>query len=357
MGSMPLESLKIEHLRNISQAELRFSPGLNLIAGPNASGKTSLLEGIALLTQGRSFRTSRIDQLIQHQSSQLILVGRIRTDNHHHLLGFARENKATQVKVDGQLLKRGSDLIELLPLYIITPESHEILAQGPKMRRQFLDWGVFHVKPPYLACWQRYHRVLRQRNHVLRSGGPVQAVQAWDSPLVAEAQQLHTYRRDYVDSLLPAFKRFCHDLLEITVELHYRPGWEGDKRDYAAQLKAKLSSDQERGFTQIGPHRADLALKINGQSVMNVFSRGQQKLLICAMYLAQVANAARSGILLIDDLPSELDVNRRTRLLTAAAATGVQLFITSTEANLIPIQDWHDKKVFHVEHGEFREVV
>lgn len=354
---MALETLKITHLRNISQTELSFSPGLNLVAGANASGKTSLLEAIALLCQGRSFRTHRTDQLIQHQTQQMLVVGTLRYHHRMHTLGLAREHKKTQVKLDGSPLSRSTDLVSLQSLHVITPESHEILDQGPKMRRQYLDWGVFHVKPTYLAYWQRYHRILRQRNHVLRQGGDKNAVLAWDNPLITEAMVLHEHRQRYLDSLSPSLKRFGQQLLELEVEFRYRPGWSKASESFAAQLKKDLEQDRERGFTQNGPHRADISLTANGVPVKQVFSRGQQKLLICVLYLAQVANDPNPGILLIDDLPAELDPVRRARLMTAVASSGAQVFVTATEANLIPLDGWNDKKVFHVEHGDFREVV
>ncbi len=354
---MALETLKISHLRNISLAELVFSPGLNLIVGPNASGKTSLLEAIALLCQGRSFRTHRIDLLVQHESQQMLVVGKLRNGQRQHTLGLARENKKTSVKLDGSPLVRSTDLVNLQALHVITPESHEILDQGPKMRRQFLDWGVFHVKPDYLASWQRYHRVLRQRNHVLRHGGGKDAVQAWDAQLITEATTLHNQRVSYLTLLGPSLKEFGQLLLEMVVEFRYRPGWAKTSEFFGEQLKKDLELDRARGFTQSGPHRADISLLAEGLPVKQVFSRGQQKLLICAMYLAQVANSPHPGILLIDDLPAELDPVRRGRLMSAVASTQVQLFVTATEASLIPLEEWENKKVFHVERGNFHEVV
>jgi DNA replication and repair protein RecF len=354
---MPLETFRIEHLRNISHSELCFSPGLNLITGANASGKTSLLEGIALLVQGRSFRTPRVDQLVQHNTLELNLFGSIRVGQVLHALGLTRKHKVTQVKLDGAMLNRSTDLIELQPLHVITPESHELLDQGPKIRRQFLDWGVFHVKPGYLDCWRRYHRILRQRNHVLRTGGSAQSVQAWDGPLLLEAQQLDAFRTAYVQTLSPYLARFGQQLLEMEIEFTYRKGWSRESGSLEVQLKSDLARDRDRGFTQSGPHRADISVRSGGVAVKEVLSRGQQKLLICAMYLAQVTQSPIPGILLIDDLPAELDPTRRSRLLEAAANTGAQVFVTATEASLIPTAGWQHEKVFHVEHGEFREVV
>lgn len=354
---MPLETLKVLHLRNIRLAQLRLSPGLNLVVGPNASGKTSLLEAIALLTQGRSFRTARIDQLVEHGQPELTVFASFTDGQRHHSLGISRKGKKTQVKLDGANLGRSTDLIDLLPLHVITPESHEILDQGPKMRRQYLDWGVFHVKPNYLAVWQRYHRVLRQRNQVLRQGGKNQALQAWDGPLLREAAQLHRMREAYLTELGPTLARISQQLLDCQVEFQYRPGWSGSAGSLAEQLTHDLDKDRERGFTQCGPHRADISLRAEGRSIKQVFSRGQQKLVISAMYLAQVAQSPKPGILLIDDLPAELDSDRRQRLLSTAAETRAQLFVTATETSLIPSDAWDHKKVFHVEHGEISEVV
>lgn len=354
---MPLERLKIQHLRNIHQATLQPSAGLNLIIGPNASGKTSLLEAIALICQGRSFRTSRIDQLVAHDEQGFTLVGVISEDSQRHTLGLSREEKKTRVKLDGHVLTRTTDMINILPIHVITPESHEILDLGPKMRREYLDWGVFHVKPHYLAVWQRYHRILRQRNQVLRQGGTVQAIQAWDGPLLAEAQQLNAMREAYLSALSPVLTQLGQQLLDCIVEFDYRPGWSNSVESYADQLKRDLEKDRERGFTQSGPHRADISLRAEGRGIKQVFSRGQQKLLICAMYLAQVTYSPKPGVLLIDDLPAELDSIRRQRLLSAAYASHAQLFVTATEPSLIPTESWTDKKMFHVEHGEFSEVV
>lgn len=354
---MPLETLSISHLRNITQAKLAFSPGLNLVIGANASGKTSLLEGIAVLAQGRSFRTHRIDQLVQYEQAGMTLVAKLLDGSRRHTLGFARERKKSIVKLDGAPLARTTDLIDLQALHVITPESHEILDHGPKMRRQYLDWGVFHVKPNYLSCWQRYHRVLKQRNHVLRVKGNRQAVQAWDKQLVSEANTLHHMRQAYLEELTPFLQQFGEQLLEMELEFKYRPGWSKDCEDFAHCLDKDYQVDIERGFTHSGPHRADISVTSNGLAVKQCLSRGQQKLLICAMYLAQVALSKRPGLLLIDDLPAELDPDRRARLLSAAADTGAQLFVTATEVNLIPTASWEEKKVFHVEHGEFHEVV
>jgi DNA replication and repair protein RecF len=308
---MALQDIEIEHVRNIETCQLKLDPAVNLISGPNASGKTSLLEAISLATQGRSFRTPRIDELKQHNQARMMVVAHFRHGSQKTTIGVVREARKTRVKINGKHISGTSEMQELLSLHVITPESHELLEKGPKLRRQYLDWGVFHVKHSYLDCWQRYHRVLRQRNSSLRRKESTRQVQAWNKPLADEAIRLHEYRLEYIENLRPELMHFGRALLDCEPEFDYQPGWDTTNGDFLEQLEAFIEQDAERGYTRLGPHRADLAMKYQGKPVKSVFSRGQQKLLVCAMTLAQVRQLGHPGLLLVDDLPAELDTVRR----------------------------------------------
>ncbi|MGD9386499.1 MAG: DNA replication/repair protein RecF, partial [Thioalkalispiraceae bacterium] len=339
------------------QATLTFSPGLNLIVGPNASGKTSLLEAISLICQGRSFRTPRIDQLIKHHEQALIVFGQLRVAAEQYKIGLSREQKKTQVKINGERIKGATELVGKIALFVLTPESHELLDSGPKMRRQYLDWGVFHVEHQYLSAWQAYHRILRQRNTSLRHHRAKQEIQAWDKPLLEQAEKLHHYRGQYIAELTPLLSKYGEQLIGEVPRFDYYPGWKTGEMSLAEQLQSNLDTDMERGFTRLGPHRADIKIKVEGKTVQSVFSRGQQKLLICAMTLAQLMRLASDAILLVDDLPAELDPGKRAILLEALKETGAQVMVTATEPNLIDISSWEGNKMFHVERGSFQEVV
>jgi len=354
---MYLHNLEIQQLRNIEHERLHFDPALNLLVGPNASGKTSLLEAVSLLTLGRSFRTPRIDELQTHHRSHLLVVGLFQQNGNTTRIGLRREGRKTQVKKDGQNISRTTDMLGQVSLHVMTPESHEILDKGPKLRRRYLDWGVFHVKPAYLTCWQRYHRGLRQRNNSLRHREPRSQIQAWDRPLIQEAEQLHQYRADYIHDLTPALTQYGQTLLDTELKFEYRAGWDIEQGSLGEQLLASLQQDLERGYTRLGPHRADLSIRHANEPVLNVFSRGQQKLLVCVMTLAQALRDDKPGLILVDDLPAELDPIRRGRLMTALQETGAQVFVTATEPGLISTEGWASHKVFHVEHGKFREMV
>lgn len=354
---MTLRSIEIHHVRNIETGQLTLDPAVNLVIGPNASGKTSLLEAISLVAQGRSFRTPRIDELKQHQQPVMMVVGHFSNDSQKTTIGLSREARKTRVKLNGKHIAGTSEMQSILSLHVITPESHELLDKGPKLRRQYLDWGVFHVKHSYLDYWQRYHRILRQRNSSLRKHESTRQVQAWDKPLADEANQLHQYRLEYIEKLRPELVHFGRVLLDCEPAFDYQPGWEPDNGQYLEQLQASIEQDRERGYTRLGPHRADLSMKFQGKPVKSVFSRGQQKLLVCAMTLAQVRQLDDPGLLLVDDLPAELDGVRREKLMQALKDTGAQVFVTATEASLVPLQIWPTRKVFHVKHGQIQEVV
>ena len=357
---MALTHLRVEGVRIIESADLSPGPGFNLITGANAAGKTSLLEAIYLLGTARSFRTRRLDEVRRRQAEALQVVGRVEKRGRTVVQGLRRQGAVTELRVDGEAVGRASALAEGLAVQVITPDAHALLVQGPRERRRFLDWGVFHVEHGYRRAWQEYYRALRQRNAALRQGAPDRLVKQWDGLLVGAAARLDEARRKYVDSLRPHLDTAALALLGESPEVEYRPGW-GAGRDLAEVLSDQLPGDRERGFTHAGPHRADMELTSAGIPVRSVYSRGQQKLLVAALVLAQVRCLGERGqgraVLLVDDLAAELDRVRRRALLELLAGSGAQVFITATEPELVSLPPAGPHRVFHVEHGRVRQVV
>ena len=174
------------------------------------------------------------------------------------------------------------------------------------------------------------------------------------------ADTLTLLRRQYVADLLPYIQNYTNRLLDIALDIQYRPGW-NQEQDFKTALDEDFEQDRMQGHTRKGPHRADLRLTEHGITVQDKFSRGQQKLLVCALRLAQIKHLKdqleQSSVVLVDDLAAELDTYHRAQLLTLLAESGAQLFITATEMNLITTGGWSSQKVFHVEHGQIVEVV
>jgi len=358
---MSLVHLEIARVRNLSSVRMAPCDRINLIHGQNASGKTSLLEAIHLLSLARSFRTNPIQHVIQRDHDTLTVFGRIQgRGGQTTAVGIEKGRDLTRIRINGQTVQKTSALAAVLPVQIINPDIHRILEQGPRYRRQFLDWGVFHVEHSFLPVWQAYHKALRQRNAALRAQSPSGEIRYWDTQLIEQGQRLTELRRQYVAALAPWLARYCQALLGSVPEMQYQSGWAQDL-DFQAALEKGFERDRQQGFTHSGPHRADLVLRQDKMPVQNHFSRGQQKLLASAMRLAQIAQFRdvrdQIPVLLVDDLPAELDPDRRARLLSLLVESGAQLFVTATEAGLIDTAGCETVKMFHVEHGMVQEVV
>ena len=152
------------------------------------------------------------------------------------------------------------------------------------------------------------------------------------------------------------FEQFCHDLVGVDVKMQYRAGWDV-QAGLHDELKDTFNQDLERGYTTLGPQRADMRFLSANTPAQSVLSRGQQKLLICSLTLAQITALPLDAIVLVDDLPAELDPTKRSILINSLYTTGKQIVITATEANLLKMDAWSNKKLFHVEHGQIQEVV
>ena len=182
----------------------------------------------------------------------------------------------------------------------------------------------------------------------------------WDNQLIQHAKTITLSRENYLLGFLPIFNRYVEKLMGLEVEIHYQRGWNGEL-SFTDTLEQSFEKDTFKGFTSLGPHRADLEISHKGILVQNCFSRGQQKLLVCAMRLAQITHlkqeTEQQSILLVDDLAAELDLEHRQNLIELLVDTEAQLFVTATEQNSFVLPPEIESKMFHVEHGVLKEVV
>ncbi len=359
---MIINRMDVQGVRNLRDVHIQPACGVNLISGANASGKTSLLEAIHLFGQARSFRTQRIGSVINHASECLQVTGEVGEAGGTtlHRIGIRRCAQHTRIRLDQQDVHQISRIANLLPLQLLTPESGALLEQGPSQRRKFIDWGLFHVEHAFLGSWQAFSRALKQRNAALRCGEGSERIRIWDQALIENGERITRLRQEYVESLRDPVSEVCRRLLGFYPQLHYRQGWRQETTLEDA-LDASQERDRQRGITTVGPQRADLACLVEGKPVQEVFSRGQLKMLVAAMRIAQAGHLARiqqkQPIFLVDDLAAELDRKHRRVLLELLAETGAQTFVTATDPELIDVSPWQERRVFHVEHGKIAEVV
>ncbi|MGM0857545.1 MAG: DNA replication/repair protein RecF [Pseudomonadota bacterium] len=357
---MSLLQLNLDGLRNLQSVDMTPSPRINLINGVNGSGKTSLLEGIHILGMGRSFRTRQLKNVIQADAPYMTLYGRLEGDP-GVALGVCRSRSSSELelRVKGDKNARLADLVEAMPLQLINPDAFRLLEGSPSGRREFLDWGVFHVKHRFLEIWKRTRRALKHRNALLRHGRiEPKELAVWEQELATWGEQMDTLRRAWFAEFLPVFEETLDRLLPLPgMTLHYARGWD-KKRSLADVLEGSRATDQQMGFTQQGPQRADLRIKLNKQSAIEVLSRGQQKLVVSALKLAQgrllESTSERHCIYLIDDLPAELDARHRSQFCQLLEDMQCQVFITSVEPEALR-QAWQTHtsvNMFHVKHSD-----
>ncbi|MCS3903328.1 DNA replication and repair protein RecF [Methylohalomonas lacus] len=357
---MQLSDLRISHLRNLDGVSLEPGAGLNIISGANASGKTALLESIYLLARGRSFRTHRIRELISHHQQQLRVTARaLRAGQRPLMLGIERDGRQTRLRCDGENVRNLSAHARRVPLILITPDSHGLISGRPGQRRRWLDWALFHVEPDYLGCWQDCFHALRQRNALLKHGAGRATIVSWEESLADCVNRLEAYREGLVQQLSGHFSAVMSQLLPGTVQIEYLPG-RPREQDYRTLLAEQRDLEQQRGFTRYGPHRSDLDFRHQDGEVRATLSRGQTKLYIAGLMIAYVRVLADYGLqplILVDDLPAELDAGARARFMAHLAETGCQTFVTAIEPETLPLAGWPEHQVFHVEHGQLTEVI
>ncbi len=355
---MRLWHLKLENFRNIGNYNGEFSLQFNLFTGNNGSGKTSLLEAIYVIGHAKSFRTHILNQTIQHHHDNFVLFAQAVEDNELVSIGIERHlPQTTRIKLNTQPCKSASELAQLFPMQVLNPDSYNVLDASPKYRRQFLDWGLFHVEHRFLSVWRRFQRALVQRNSALKSGLPALEINAWNDEIAHWAHHLDEFRQQYFGQLWEVLASLLahHTILQrLTGE--YDRGWPGNE-NYANLLAQNLPKDRHLGYTSIGPQRADIKFKFDEYPAHSILSRGQQKILVSFLGIAQgklcrqLSN--KTCIYLVDDLASELDQTHQEFLIQQLAELQSQVFITGIDhEELQALLKGYPYRMFHVEQGQ-----
>jgi DNA replication and repair protein RecF len=355
--SISIFELQIERFRNINKTIIHPGSGFNFFYGENGAGKTSVLEAIYHLGSGRSFRANQSQLLIQKEMQSFFLFAQVQQKPDNKIpMGVERfQDGRKTIRMEGENIASLSLLAQQLPLLFLGPESHRFFHDGPRLRRQTLDWGVFHVEHCFHSRWKLCETILKQRNSLLKIKAPYRDVLVWDIEFINAAEQLDQMRSQYVSALQPIVDGVLHDLLGMAeLALIYERGW-SFSQELSTVLKKNHDRDMLLGYTQSGPHRADLQLVYKGAPAQTYLSQGQQKLAAYALYLAQAMLLERltgkKPVCLIDDLSSELDSGKRRAVLKVLTSLQTQVFITSTSYDDLELGD-ESFQLFHVKHGE-----
>ena len=361
---MTIHKLNITDVRNLTSVSFRPSSSINIFYGLNGSGKTSILEAIHILGLARSFRTTRIKPVVQTGSEKYTVFGLIDDLQKSTLLpvGISRglSDEGAQIRIAGESIKSSSELARLIPIQVINPDTFKLLEGAPGLRRNFIDWGVFHVKhKEFFPVWKNMQKALKQRNSFLRHGRISESeLSVWNHEFSKSAALVDQLRGDYIEQLLPYFYRILGVLCDLDgIKISYYRGWDKD-RSLDDILQKGLNRDLLSGYTHSGPQRADLRVRTEKANAIDTLSRGQLKLVVCALKLAQGCLLSETTdnkcIFLVDDLPSELDALHRRALCHLLQQMDSQVFITCVDQDSLT-DCWLPEvecKMFHVKQGQ-----
>jgi len=360
---MHITHLELTQFRNFERAKLTFNNSLNVFVGVNGSGKSSLVEALYFFGYGRSFRTNKSKSLILENHKEFSVFSRSATAGGDEIkVGVSRSLGGDfKCQVNGEHGISLTEMVGHFPIQLFTPQSTDLIIGSPSERRRFLDWTVFHVEHSSKSVYRRFAILHKQRNALLKQGrGTKQQLAVWDDQFIQMADLIDTKRQMLIDVLVPHFKVVLSKFMpEIQLEIEYNAGWDRG-RGLKAILDDKLDTDYQYGSTSYGPHKADLRIKQGKSLASEVLSRGQLRMAVAALQLAQTKTynelTGNEPIFLLDDLGAELDKEKRELFLDALVASKSQVFVTAIELQQLGfIKKYHNKKMFHVEHGNVKE--
>lgn len=366
---MHLSSLHLQSFRNYASLHITFSPGLNVIYGDNAQGKTNLLESIYFLATGKSHRTSRDQELIREGDETLAARATVvRKTGEIHLELLYGQQSRKQLKINGIAERKITRLVGSLTAVFFSPDDLQLLKGPPSGRRRFLDIELSQISQNYLHHLMTYNKVLAQRNSLLKQEGVDDALLGvYDEQLIASGAQLIARRAEAIRRLSPIAAHYHHVLAEgredLRMEYQTQVMEVGASIDLGGiqdrlreQLRQARREERRRQLTLVGPHRDDIGFWVSDRDARLYASQGQQRTAVLALKLAELQfmteEIEEPPILLLDDVASELDPHRRHYLLHAVQE-GVQTFVSCTDLEDLMVRQWPEEhRLFRVQTGE-----
>jgi DNA replication and repair protein RecF len=336
---MYLKYLSVSNFKNIEQLDIECSPVLNCFIGNNGEGKTNLLDGIHYLSMCKSKFVSSDYLNIRNDEEYFMLKGRyFRKDDEESVSCGVKRNSKKSFKYNSKEYKKLSEHIGVIPLVFITPSDTSLINSASEERRKFLNSVISQTDRLYLDALIRYNNVLMNRNKILKYRTPdidFSLIETLNEQMSIYGQAIYEKRKSLLESFLPVFQEIYSAVSggKDVVELSYRSDLE--KGDLKSLLEANLERDRALQYTSTGIHRDDLIMGINGRTLKNSGSQGQQKTYLIAMMMTQFRiikqHAGIAPILLLDDVFDKLDIERVEKLIAFVTGNGFgQIFLTDS---------------------------
>ncbi len=363
---MIVEGIRLINFRNYNNVGVSFNPGINILVGKNAQGKTNLLEAIYLCSTGRSFRTNRDKEIINFQKDEAYIGTQLKIGERDKLTEIKLErNKPKRIKINKTELKNYKELDTGLKVVLFSPEDLKLIKEGPSNRRTYLDASISQIKPLYHYNLRRYYKILLQRNNLIKSyrfkGDMTGLLDVFDIQLAKSGALIMLERDNYIKRLLKESSEI-HNILTAgkeNLDIKYISSVPSGEtlseveRILIESLRKNRDKDIEVRTTEIGPHRDDFSIMINSNDSKTYASQGQQRSLVLTLKLSEVEILKKDTgyypVLLLDDVFSELDEERRKYLTKLFSK--MQTFITTTDAIEIDGFESYNKEYFYVQEG------
>lgn len=339
---MIIKSLTLRNFRNYDYAKVEFDPKLNVIVGDNAAGKTNLVEAIYFLSLARSFRTSETSDLIKNKRQYSEIEAKVEQDTINKDIVALMTSSSKKFVCNDKPIRKLSDLSKLINVIVFEPKDTLMFSDSPLVRRNFLDINLSKKSPIYLENLMVFEKLLRERNAILKSDivDKIQLKVVTDQMIVVE-ETICKYRAAYINEINNILSKLITKLKgeNQTAQLVYMPFMKIDdkfKSSCTRAYESNIESDVKHRMTQIGIHREDIKMILNGKDISEQGSQGENRIAVIALKVAPfflIEDKAQKPIVILDDVMSELDDEHKKRLLTFVRELE-QVFITTTKTNI-----------------------
>jgi DNA replication and repair protein RecF len=358
-----IKSIFLNNYRNLKKITIEPSPEFNVLWGENAQGKTNFLESIYLLGNLRSFRSSRNEELINHNSPGCHISGEVISQSVQRQLDLTIVASGKTAKIDGKDIKNAACFMGFLRPILFSPEEVGLIKGNPAGRRALIDRAVFHSDPTFLAKAQLYERCLRQRNRLLKDAKNDQELAPWTEQFIVAGAHIRFERQRYLERLTPLLRKTYSTITGGREEADLQYGVAAcDVESLQRSLRLDLAKNRERelilGQTLVGPHRDDPLLLVDGRPLRMFGSQGQQRSFMLAFKTAQIMdlenNRGEAPVLLLDDMTGELDRQRQGFFFRFLLERRGQVFITTTDIQTLQQEGIRNARFFHVSQGHIQ---
>jgi len=356
---MHIEKISLLNFRNYDFLDLELNSNVNIFCGDNAQGKTNLLEAMYFSAMGRSHKTTFYRELIQFEKTEAHIKSLIKNDSVTDKIDIHLHSDGKKgIAINSLPIKNSVDLFGILLVVMFSPEDLNLIKSGPSARRRFLDMELCQLSKVYYYNLRQYYKILKNRNNLLKkiqkNRSAMDMLEGWDIQLVEYGVKIAIQRDNFLKKLNDIAKEIYFNITDNKEELslQYKPGLEIS--GYEDKLKKNIERDIFTGVTNYGIHKDDINFYVNNNNVKNFGSQGQQRTSVLAVKLAEIEiirdEKNQNPVLLLDDVLSELDINRQKYLLNNIENT--QTFITCTGIVDLLMNLDNSKKIYYVSNGK-----